>query len=228
MPKATILICDDTIAVHQSLTIYLKEEGFDSVSAYTGKDALQIFHTRKINLIVLDIMLPDMSGRDICREIRRASNVPIIMLSAKSEEIDRIVGLELGADDYMAKPFSPRELSIKVRNLLRRADSQVPASAKSTFCELEAYPDSMEIYVNGEKLPLTPKECKVMLYLIKNAKHVLTRDQILNAVWGYEYYDDVRVVDTLMKRIRKKLPTEGVHFVIRSVYGVGYKLEELP
>ncbi len=224
MQKANVLICDDNETVHKSLAIYLEEEGINAISAFNGEEALKLFRISKVDLVVLDVMLPDMSGMDICRDIRRISNVPIIMLSAKSEEIDRIIGLELGADDYVTKPFSPREMSIRIRNLLKRMHS-ISDVQKYSFEELEAYPESMEIFVNREKIPFTPKETKIVIYLVCNANKVLSREQILNAVWGYDYCEDTRVVDTLIKRIRQKLPSENVHFNIHAIYGVGYKLE---
>ncbi len=223
----TVLICDDNESVHNSLTPYLTEQGLQVRSVYNGEEALKLFRSQRVDLIVLDIMLPGISGTEVCKAVRRSSSVPIIMLSAKSEEFDRILGLEFGADDYMTKPFSPRELSIKIRNILRRQQTELEEE-KLSFRELVLYPGSMEVFIGGEKQSFTAKEVKVLMCFLRNAGKVLSRDQILNTVWGYEYCSDSRVVDTMVKRVRQKLPAEGVHFAIRSVYGVGYKLEEVP
>ncbi len=227
MANISVLICDDNESVHNSLSPYLAEQGIQVLSVYNGEDALQVFRTRRVDLIVLDIMLPGISGTEVCKAVRRRSSVPIIMLSAKSEEFDRILGLEFGADDYMTKPFSPRELSIKIRNILRRQQA-VPDDQKLSFQELVLYPGSMEVFIGGEKQNFTAKEVKILMCFLRNAEKVLSRDQILNTVWGYEYCSDSRVVDTMVKRVRQKLPSDGVHFAIRSVYGVGYKLEGTP
>jgi DNA-binding response OmpR family regulator len=174
-------------------------------------------------------MLPDMLGTEVCRNIRAESNVPIIMLSARGEELDRIVGLELGADDYVTKPFSPREIAARVRTNLRRqhalANDRQP-EPRYRIAELLVVPNAYEVYINSERIVMRPKEVEVLSYLTANAGKVVSREQILGAVWGYEYLGDTRVVDTQIKRIRQKLGSQDVHFAIRSVYGAGYKLEE--
>lgn len=227
MAKHTVLICDDNEAVHSSLTSFLTAEGIEVFSAYDGESALNELRRWSIDVVVLDIMLPGMDGFEVCREIRRQSDVYIIMLSARGEEIDRIVGLEMGADDYLAKPFSPREVVIRVRKAIRRQYPK-PAPKALTLAELTVLPDSYEVYIGEEKLQMTSKEIDVLAFMVANAGKALPREHILNAAWGYEYYGDTRVVDSLVKRIRQKLAREGVHFAIRSIYGVGYKLEETP
>lgn len=227
MAKHTVLICDDNEAVHSSLTSFLTAEGIDAVSAYDGEAALNALRRRSFDVVVLDIMLPGMDGFEVCREIRKHSDVYIIMLSARSEELDRIVGLEMGADDYLAKPFSPREVVIRVRKAIRRLYPK-PAPKALTLAELTVLPDSYEVYIGEEKLQMTSKEIDVLAFMVSNAGKALPREHILNAAWGYEYYGDTRVVDSLVKRIRQKLSREGVHFAIRSIYGVGYKIEETP
>jgi DNA-binding response OmpR family regulator len=226
MGKHTVLICDDNIAIHKSLTSYLKVEGIEAVSAYDGESALSELRRQPIDVVVLDVMLPGMDGYEVCREIRKGSDVYIIMLSARSEEMDRIVGLEVGADDYVSKPFSPREMVIRIKKALKRLYPK-QETKRLTLAELTILPDSYQVYVNGQRLDMSPKEIDVLAFLVSNAGKALTREHILNAAWGYEYYGDTRVVDTLIKRLRQKLPREGVHFAIRSIYGVGYVIEEV-
>jgi len=225
MKKTTVLICDDSMAVHESLTTYLRADGIAVISVRDGESALKQLCSNDIDLVILDLMLPDMPGTDVCREIRKYSAVPIIMLSAKSEEMDRIIGLELGADDYVTKPYSPREVSVRVQTILRRL--RAPDEKKMlSFAEMNIFPDAYEVYVEGEKIDLTPKEVEILAYLVANAGRVLSREQILSAIWGYNYYGDTRAVDTQIKRLRQKLPRKK-HFMIRSVYGIGYKLEAI-
>lgn len=226
MGKYTVLICDDNMAVHSSLTSYLKSEGIDVVSAFDGEAALQELRRHSVDVVVLDVMLPGMDGHDVCREIRRNSNVYIIMLSAKGDEFDRIIGLEVGADDYVTKPFSPREMVIRIKKTLKRLYS-IQEVKKLTLGELTVLPDSYQVFVGDQEIDMTSKEIDVLAFMVSNVGKALTREHILNAVWGYEYYGDMRVVDTLIKRLRQKLPKSGVHFIIRSIYGVGYKIEEM-
>ncbi len=226
MGNYTVLICDDNMAVHSSLTSYLKAEGIHGISAFDGETALEILRTQNVDVMVLDIMLPGMNGHEVCREVRKISDVYIIMLSAKGEELDRIVGLEVGADDYVTKPFSPREMVIRIRKALKRLHS-IHEVKKLTLAELTVLPDSYEVFVRDQKVDLSSKEIDVLAFMLSNVGKALTREHILNAAWGYEYYGDTRVVDTLIKRLRQKLMQDDVHFAIRSIYGVGYKIEEV-
>ena len=219
-----ILICDDNASIHASLSDYLKAENFEVASVYDGESALRAFENGGIDLIILDVMLPRMFGINVCREIRKTSRVPIIILSAKGDESDRIIGLESGANDYVSKPFSPREVALRVKNLLDYASFE-PEETILRCGELLVKPDSYEVYVGGSQIMLTPRETEVLTYFMRNIGKVLSREQILNAVWGYNYYGDTRAVDTQVKRIRQKLPAEDVSYAFRSVYGVGYKLE---
>lgn len=227
MVKYNVLICDDNNAVHSSLTSYLKADGIEVFSAFDGKTALREFNLRPIDVVVLDVMLPRMDGYEVCREIRTLSDVHIIMLSAKSEEHDRILGLEVGSDDYVIKPFSPREVVIRIKKALKRLNPKQDSKTLS-LAELTILLDSYEVFINDQKIDMTSKEVDVLSLMVSNAGKALTRDHILNAAWGYEYYGDTRVVDSLIKRIRQKLLKDGVHFTIRSIYGVGYKIEEKP
>ena len=226
MDTRTVMICDDKEAVHESLTRFLHEDGIEVISVYDGEAALEALSRHPVDLIILDVMLPRINGTDVCRTIRRSSDIPIIFLSARSEEIDRIIGLELGGDDYVTKPFSPREVALRVRKILSRTSAAParPATQMLRYAELSVNPDTMEVFVGDQKLDMTAKEVHLLSYLIRNAQKVLNREQILKAVWGYDYYGDTRAVDAVVKRIRKKLPTENVHFSIQSIYGVGYRL----
>lgn len=219
------MICDDNEAVHESLRAYLEQANITVVSVFDGREALDVLERRKIDLIVLDIMLPGMFGTEVCQRIRRRSNVPIIILSARSEEFDRILGLELGADDYVTKPFSPREVATRVQVILKRVGRREDDNALS-FKELHINLSALSVKVGDKTIECTPKERKLLILLTSNAGTALSRERIMNEVWGYEYYGDTRAVDTLIKRLRQKLPTENIHFRIASVYGMGYRLEE--
>lgn len=225
MSNTLILICDDQQSVHETIGEYLKIEGMDYISAYDGLDALQKAKTIKPDLILLDLMMPKLFGTDVCKEIRKNSDVPIIMLTAKSETIDKIIGLELGADDYIAKPFSPREVVTRIKTVLRRTSNVNKLSNCIKYEDLEINLDSHEVYVKGELLKITPKEIKIFYMLASNAGNILNREHILSEVWGYDYFGDTRVVDTQIKRLRKKLPTDDLKWEIKSIYGVGYKFE---
>lgn len=219
-----ILICDDSIAVHESLSAYLEPENIRCTSVYDGESALELLRRQSFDLLILDVMLPKMFGTDVCRKIRSESSIPIIMLSARGEESDRVLGLEIGADDYITKPFSPREVAARIRTILKRS-KPLNASAKITVRELTINPDAYEVTVSGQPIELTPKEVETLSCLAKNPGRVLSRELLLDRVWGFDYCGDTRAVDTQIKRLRRKLPTEGVSFSIRAIYGVGYKLE---
>lgn len=227
METCTVLICDDNPAIHSSLGSFLAAEGIAVRAAHTGEEALDLFRRGGIDLVVLDIMLPGMDGLDVCREIRRTSDAPILMLSARDEEMDRVLGLELGADDYVVKPFSPREVTVRIKKMLRRL--RTPAEPRGlTLAELTVVPESFKAYIRGQEVDLTHKELEVLASMVAHAGEVLTREHLLNVAWGYDYFGDTRVVDALIKRIRQKIMAEDVHYAIRSVYGVGYVLEAQP
>lgn len=225
MSNTLILICDDQESVHETIGEYLKIEGMDYVSAYDGLDALNKAQSMKPDLILLDIMMPKMFGTDVCREIRKSSDVPIIMITAKSETIDRIIGLELGSDDYIVKPFSPREVVTRIKAVLRRTTNISKPKHCIKYKDLEINLDAHEVCVKGEVLKITPKEMKIFYMLASNPGHILNREHILSEVWGYDYFGDTRVVDTQIKRLRKKLPVDDLNWEIKSIYGVGYKFE---
>ncbi|MHC1734814.1 MAG: response regulator transcription factor [Erysipelotrichaceae bacterium] len=223
--KPRILICDDNIAVHESLSAYLRAENMDCVSVYDGREALLSVQNGNFDLLVLDIMLPHIFGTDVCREIRKTSDLPIIMVSARSEEFDRILGLELGADDYVTKPFSPREVVTRIKTILKRSQPKHQASLKIVLGSLTIDPEGYETSLGNQKLNLTPKEIETLVFFSHHKNKVLSREQILNKIWGYDYYGDTRAVDTLIKRLRQKLPQHDLGFEIKAIYGVGYKLE---
>lgn len=220
-----ILICDDQPIIHETLGAYLDNEGFQYSSAFDGNQALQKAQAESPDLILLDLMMPGMSGTDVCREIRKTSSVPIIMLTAKGEEIDRVLGLEFGADDYIVKPFSARELVARIKAVLRRTSADPAQDTGQTIRvdELEISLSNYEVRVNGKQIDFTPKEVEILYLLASHPGRVFDREQILSKVWGYDYFGDTRAVDTQIKRIRQKMPAEICKWGIRTVYGVGYK-----
>jgi len=220
-----ILIADDEQVVHESLGIYLKAEGFETVDVFDGAAVLESIASDVV-LCVLDIMMPKMSGIEVCREIRKNSQLPILMLTAKGEEIDRIVGLELGADDYIVKPFSPREVVARIKAILRRTAEQPKAdSAVISYKGLTIDLKSYSVTLRGEPVVCTPKEIEILHMLASNPGQVFTREQLLSKVWGYDFAGETRTVDTHIKRIRAKLDSNGLGWSIKTIYGVGYKFE---
>ena len=220
-----ILICDDQPIIHETLCAYLDNEGFEHISAFDGLQALEMAKTGNPDLILLDLMMPAMSGTDVCKEIRKSSSVPIIMLTAKGEEIDRILGLEFGADDYIVKPFSARELIARIKAVLRRTSAAPEDSQGKTIRmdELEISLSNYEVRIGGKQVDFTPKEVEILYLLASNPGRVFEREQILSKVWGYDYFGDTRAVDTQIKRIRQEMPASECKWGIRTVYGVGYK-----
>ena len=220
-----ILIADDDQVVHESLGIYLKAEGFETIDVFDGQQAIDALSS-EVALCVLDIMMPNMSGIDACKEIRRTSKVPIIMLTAKGEEIDRILGLELGADDYIVKPFSPREVVARIKAVLRRTNEQKAGDSDAIVHDgLVIDIKSYTVTLDNHPVICTPKEIEILYLLASNPGHVFTREQLLNKVWGYDYAGETRTVDTHIKRIRAKLDNTGKNWSIKTIYGVGYKFE---
>lgn len=220
-----ILIADDEPVVHEALGIYLKNEGFETVDVYDGAAALESISSDVV-LCVLDIMMPKMTGTDVCREIRKTSSLPILMLTAKGEEIDRILGLELGADDYIVKPFSAREVVARIKAILRRTNEQAKGDASVvTYNGLVIDLKSYSVSLRGEHVICTPKEIEILHLLASNPGQVFTREQLLSKVWGYDFAGETRTVDTHIKRIRAKLDSTGLGWSIKTIYGVGYKFE---
>lgn len=229
--ERNILICDDNEAVHETIGIYIENDGMTYSSAFDGEEAISKFKSINPDLIILDLMMPKIFGTEVCKEIRKISNVPIIMLTAKGEEIDKLIGLEIGADDYIVKPFSPREVVARIKTIFRRVNNVVGFEKDHenviNFYNLNIDLDKYEVNIDGEKIDATPKEIQILYLLASNKGKVLSREQILENVWGYDYFGDTRVVDNQIKRLRKKLPEKEVKWGIKSVYGVGYKFEVL-
>lgn len=223
--QALILIADDDPVIHESLSLYLEAEHFQHRSAYDGEEALKLAREIDPDLILLDIMMPKMSGTDVCREIRKDSQVPIIMLTAKGEEIDRVLGLELGADDYIVKPFSPRELVARIKAVLRRVNEPEKQSQIVRYDGLEINFDTYQVFVDGEEVPFTAKEVEILYLLASNPNQVFDRQTILSKIWGYEYFGDMRTVDTHIKRIRQKLDSDKHDYAVVTIYGAGYKFD---
>ena len=221
-----ILICDDEPVVHESLHIYFEAEGYEVIDAYDGEEGLSKIDS-SVSLMILDIMMPKKSGIEVCREVRKDSSLPIVMLTAKGEEIDRILGLELGADDYIVKPFSPREVVARVKAILRRVE--VKAQSKDpnllSYNGLTIDLNSYTVLLRGEPVICTPKEIEILFLLASNPGHVFTRDTLLSKVWGYDFAGETRTVDTHIKRLRAKLDSTGLGWSIKTIYGVGYKFE---
>ena len=219
-----ILIADDDPIVHESLKIYLEAEGFKTVDCYDGISAVASADS-SVSLCVLDIMMPGKTGIDVCREIRKTSQVPIVMLTAKGEEVDKIVGLELGADDYIVKPFSPREVVARIKAILRRTENHAAGedSGKNVIQHNGLMIDlnSYTVLLRGEPVICTPKEIEILFLLASNPGHVFTRDTLLSKVWGYDFAGETRTVDTHIKRLRAKLDSTGLGWSIKTIYGVG-------
>ena len=226
-----ILVADDDINVHQSLNTYFRREGYQMISAYDGQEAIDHVRKSRPDIVLLDIMMPKMDGLMVCREIRKESNLPIIMLTAKGEEFDKLLGLELGADDYITKPFSPREVLARVKAVLRRAPAEnapVSGDADDTlrYPGLTVSLARYEVTYEGHELEMPPKELEVLFYLASHPNMVFTREQLLERVWGFDFFGDSRTVDVHIKRLREKLPgCEKYGWEIHTVWRVGYKFE---
>lgn len=226
-----MLIVDDDQHVVELVKLYLEKEGFRVASADSGVRAMAQVKANPPELIVLDVMLPDVDGWEVCRQVRRSSDVPIIMLSARDQDIDKIVGLEIGADDYLTKPFEPRELMARVKAVLRRyTHQQEPANVQRAIVVggLRIEPQKREVRVNGEEVRLRPKEFDVLLELAQNPGRVLTREQLLNHVWGYDFYGGSRTVDVHIRHLREKLQAVSADAagLIETVWSVGYRFKE--
>ena len=224
-----ILIADDDANVHQSLNAYFKREGYQILSAFDGEEAMALAKNVKPDMILLDIMMPKKDGLVVCREIRRESNVPIIMLTAKAEEFDKLLGLELGADDYITKPFSPREVLARVKTVLRRMREMREENhgTQLTVGNLVIDMGAFSVRLNGQPVPCTPKEIEILWTLASNPGMVFSREHLLQSIWGYDFLGDTRAVDSHIKRIRAKLCQQENPWDIRTVWGVGYRFEIL-
>lgn len=229
MDKTKILIVDDDDRIRDMIKEYTSLEGFRIDEAADGIEALNLFNTSDYSLIVLDIMMPKMDGWSVCRAIRKTSQVPIIMLTARGEEYDKLFGFELGVDDYLVKPFSPKELLARMKAIIRRSLSVDESASKEHRVSYEGLKidfDSRNVFVEGSLVSLTPKEYELLSFLARNPNKVFSRDQLLNAVWGYDFMGDDRTVDTHIKMLRESLRVYR-RFIV-TVWGTGYKFEMSP
>lgn len=222
-----IMIADDDQNVHSALSPYFRREGHQILSAFNGEEAMALIEKASPDMVILDIVMPKMDGLEVCREIRKKSNVPIIMLTAKGEEFDKLLGLELGADDYITKPFSPREVQARVKAVFRRMRDM-----KNKDCGEQLIIGNLEIdrggYIvklNGMPIACTPKETEILWTLAGNPGMVFSREHLLQSIWGYDFLGDTRAVDSHIKRIRAKLCNDENNWDIKTVWGVGYRLE---
>ena len=222
-----ILSADDDENVHRSLNPYFKREGYQILSAHDGEEALDYVRKMRPDIVLLDIMMPKMDGLVVCREIRKESHLPIIMLTAKGEEFDKLLGLELGADDYITKPFSPREVLARVKAVLRRMHEmkEQDQGAHLVVGNLDIDMGAFIVKLNNKVVPCTPKETEILWTLASNPGMVFSREHLLQSIWGYDFLGDTRAVDSHSKRSRAKLCAEGNGWDIKTVWGVGYRFE---
>ena len=224
--KYKILIVDDDVNICELLRLYLEKEGFETIVANDGENAVSAAQKQTPDLVLLDIMLPRLDGWQVCREIRKFSEMPIIMITAKGEVFDKILGLELGADDYVTKPFDTKEIVARVKAVLRRSgDKNKKQLQEVKYDKLRVNLTNYELEVNNVKIDTPPKELELIYHLASNPNRVYTRDQLLDEVWGFEYYGDSRTVDVHVKRLREKLENVSEEWSLKTVWGVGYKFE---
>ena len=226
MADIKIMVVDDDSNICELLRLYLEKEGFLAVTAADGEQALALFETEQPDLMLLDVMMPRVDGWQVCREVRKKSQCPIIMITAKGEVFDRVLGLELGADDYVVKPFETKEVIARIRAVLRRSGvSQQKQTRVVEYDGLSINMENFELRVNGKVVEAPPKEMELLYHLASNPNRVFTRDQLLDEVWGFEYYGDSRTVDVHIKRLREKCDGISDRWNLKTVWGVGYKFE---
>lgn len=228
MSMGKILVADDDQNICELLRLYLEKEDYGVVLTYDGESAVAKFEEDKPDLVLLDIMMPRLDGWQVCREIRKKSNVPIIMLTAKGETFDKVLGLELGADDYVVKPFDTKEIVARIKAVLRRSATSTLSTAevrKVSYDKLSVNMTRYELKVDSKVVDTPPKELELIFHLASNPNRVYTRDQLLDEVWGFEYYGDSRTVDVHIKRLREKLEGISNQWSLKTVWGVGYKFE---
>ena len=222
-----VLVVDDDINIVKLIKLYLEKEDYTVYTAHNGVEALEVWKKENPSIIILDIMMPEMDGNSVCREIRKTSDTPIIMLTAKGETFDKVLSLELGADDYLVKPFEPKELIARIKAILRRCDSKSSSDDNKivTFDKLEVNLVNYELKLDGRILEIPPKELELLYFLVSNPNRVFTREQLLEEVWGFDYFGDSRTVDVHVKRLREKLEGVEANWQLKTVWGVGYKFE---
>ncbi|HNZ82785.1 MAG TPA: response regulator transcription factor [Sedimentibacter sp.] len=223
---ATMLIADDNRQITSILEEYAKKEGYAVKIAYNGRQALETFNQYKPDIVLLDVMMPIMDGFEVCREIRKVSNVPVIMITARGEDFERIMGLDIGADDYIVKPFSPAEVMARIRAVMRRIGADNVSSQLFTYDNLRINMEDYMVTIDDNNVSLTKKEIEILWTLAVNKNKVFTRDNLLNSLWGYDYYGDSRTVDSHIKRLRSKIDEfDHKNWEVRTIWGVGYKFE---
>lgn len=220
-----ILVVDDDRNICELVRLYLQKEGFEILLEYDGDKALATFKEQPPLAVILDIMLPGKDGIAVLKEIRRTSNIPVIMLTAKGETFDKVLGLELGADDYLVKPFEPKELVARVKAVLRRYEGKVDSNKEVAFPNLSINLNTYELKLSGKLVEVPPKELELLYFLCSHPNQVFTRDQLLDEVWGYDFFGDSRTVDVHIKRLREKLEGFSDFWQLKTVWGVGYKFE---
>ena len=228
MATAKILVADDDRNICELLKLYLEKENYEAVVANDGEEALRVFEIETPDLILLDVMMPKLDGWQVCREVRKHSECPIIMITAKGETFDKVLGLELGADDYVVKPFEPKEIIARIKAVMRRTGKvSVEQNQKKevVYDKLVVNMMKYELKVDGKVIDTPPKELELLFHLASNPNRVYTRDQLLDEVWGFEYYGDSRTVDVHVKRLREKLEGVSEQWNLKTVWGVGYKFE---
>jgi two-component system, OmpR family, response regulator len=223
--KTKILIIDDDVNICELIRLYMEKEGYEALTVYNGLKGIDAFRDFTPNIVVLDIMLPGADGWQVCREIRKISTIPIIMLTAKGETFDKVLGLELGADDYMVKPFDSKELVARVKAVLRRYEHKEIDVQEIVYPNLVINKSNYTVRLAGRELELPPKELELLFFLASNPNKVFTREQLLEHVWGFDFYGDSRTVDVHVKRLREKIETENAMWQLKTVWGVGYKFE---
>lgn len=226
MGNTRVLVVDDDENISELLRLYLEKEGYAVTISHDGNDAVKKFSECSPDLVLLDIMLPGIDGWQVCREIRKKSDKPVIMVTAKGETFDKVLGLELGADDYVVKPFDTKEVVARIKAVLRRYSNKNDSAEKEvSFDKLIVNLSNYELRVNGKTVDAPPKELELLYHLASNPNRVYTRDQLLDEVWGFEYYGDSRTVDVHVKRLREKLDGVSDKWSLKTVWGVGYKFE---
>ena len=223
--KIKVLVVDDDLNICEVIRIYMEKEGYKVLSINNGTEAIKKIREFIPNIVILDIMLPGADGLQVCREIRKISNVPIIMLTAKGEVFDKVLGLELGADDYIVKPFDNKEFVARIKAVLRRYEHKEIDLHEISYENFRINKSNYTVKINDQVVELTPKEFELLYFLSSNVNKVFTREQLLEQIWGYDFFGDSRTVDVHIKRIREKLEDENQVWQIKTVWGVGYKFE---
>lgn len=219
-----ILVADDDKNICELIGLYLQKDGYEPIFAYDGAEAVEKFREVQPSLVVLDLMLPKLDGYGVCREIRQISKIPIIMLTARGETFDKVLGLEMGADDYMVKPFDGKELVARIKAVMRRYEPGSASAKEAVFPGLSVSLDTYELKVDGKTVEMPPKELELLYFLCSHPNQVFTRDQLLDKVWGFDYVGETRTVDVHIKRVREKIGS-GSNWELKTIYSVGYKFE---